>query len=98
VTVSLDTRIDAALRREGSAREFVSVLQNARKEAGLEVTDRIAVRWSCDDPDVSAALREHAEAISSEVLATEFVEGSGATRVDLNSVPVRFDLTRVEGS
>lgn len=98
VTVSLDTQVDAALRREGSAREFVSVLQNARKEAGLEVTDRIAVRWSCDDPDVSAALREHAAAISSEVLATEFVEGSGATSVDLNSVPVRFDLTRVEGS
>ncbi len=60
VTVALDLQIDDALRREGIAREFVSLLQNARKEAGLDVSDRIAVTWSSDDVDVSTALREHA--------------------------------------
>ena len=63
------------LRREGIAREFVSLLQNARKDAGLEVTDRIRVSWSCHEPEVRAALGEHAEAIAREVLAVQFAEG-----------------------
>lgn len=95
LTVALETHVDEALRREGNAREFVSLMQNARKEAGLDVTDRIALHWSCEDPDIAAALREHAGTISGEILATEFTEGPGTSQVELNSVPIKFRLTRV---
>jgi isoleucyl-tRNA synthetase len=43
ITVALDTRIDEALLREGIARELVSLLQNARKDAGLDLADRVSV-------------------------------------------------------
>jgi isoleucyl-tRNA synthetase len=94
VTVALDTRIDDALLREGIARELVSLLQNARKEAGLDIADRIAVSWQCSDPVVSTALREHADVIAKEVLALEFAEGEGAVRLEINKVPVTVTLSK----
>jgi isoleucyl-tRNA synthetase len=62
------------LRRAGLAREVVRLVQDARKTAGLEVTDRIAVTWSAAG-DVADALRDHAPAVADEVLATSFAEG-----------------------
>jgi isoleucyl-tRNA synthetase len=94
LTVVLDTAIDAALRREGFAREFVSVLQNARKQAGLEVADRIVVSWSCAEPEVRAALGEHADAIAREVLAVQFGEGPTREQSRLNEVEVGFALDK----
>jgi isoleucyl-tRNA synthetase len=98
VTVALDTTIDDALRREGIAREFTSLMQNARKDAGLEVTDRIAVSWACEDPEVSSALREHGTAIAREILAVDFLNSGGSETVELNRVPVRYTLTKAPGS
>jgi isoleucyl-tRNA synthetase len=94
LTVVLDTEIDAALRREGIAREFVSVLQNARKQAGLEVADRIRVSWSCQEPEVRAAFGEHADAIAREVLAVQFAEGPAREQSRLNEVEVGFALDK----
>jgi isoleucyl-tRNA synthetase len=94
VTVALDTRIDDALLREGIARELVSLLQNARKDAGLDIADRIAVSWQCTDPLVSAALREHADVIAKEVLAPQFGEGEGSLRLEINKVPVTVTLSK----
>jgi isoleucyl-tRNA synthetase len=48
-TVALDTELDASLRAEGTAREFVSRLQNLRKDSGFDVTDRIRVRYTASD-------------------------------------------------
>jgi isoleucyl-tRNA synthetase len=97
VTVALDTNIDDALRAEGIAREFVSVLQNARKDAGLDVTDRVTIAWACGDPVVAGALRQHAGAISKEVLAVDLREGDGTTSADINQVPIKFRLERHAG-
>jgi len=94
LTVVLDTAIDEALRREGIAREFVSVLQNARKQAGLEVADRIRVSWSCQVPEVRAALGEHADAIAHEVLAVQFVEGPTREQSRLNEHDVGFAVDK----
>ena len=77
LTVVLDTQLDADLKREGIAREFISVLQNARKQAGLEVSDRILVQWQSAEPEVREALAEHAGIVAREVLATTFAEGTG---------------------
>ncbi len=95
LTVVLDTAIDLELRREGLAREFVSVLQNARKQAGLEVADRIRVSWSCQEPEVRAAFDEHAAAIAHEVLAVQFAEGPTREQSRLNEHDVGFALDKV---
>jgi isoleucyl-tRNA synthetase len=71
-TVAIDTSITPELRREGLAREVIRLVQDARKNDGLDVTDRIALRWSARDADLSAALSEHATLIADEVLAVEY--------------------------
>jgi isoleucyl-tRNA synthetase len=94
LTVVLDTEVDPALRREGIAREFVSVLQNARKQSGLEVADRVRVSWSCEEPEVRAALAEHADAIAREVLAVAFAEGATRETSRLNEQDVGFAIDK----
>jgi isoleucyl-tRNA synthetase len=67
----LDTTLDDALRREGLARELVRAVQDARKQAGLEVADRIAL-FVEGDAAVAAALREHRDYLMSETLASDW--------------------------
>jgi len=74
-TVALDLELTDDLRRLGIAREAVRLIQEARKSAGLEISDRIALRWQASEPMVAAAMREHEGLISSEVLATAYAEG-----------------------
>jgi isoleucyl-tRNA synthetase len=71
-TVAIDTTLTPELRREGLAREVVRLIQEARKSDGLDVTDRIALRWSAHDAELAGALTEHAALIAGEVLAVEF--------------------------
>ena len=74
-TVALDLAVTAQLRAEGWAREVIRLIQDARKNDGLDVTDRIALRWSAVDADLAAALTEHRELIAGEVLAVSFGPG-----------------------
>jgi isoleucyl-tRNA synthetase len=76
-TVALDLAVTSELRAEGFAREAVRLIQDARKSAGLEVSDRIVVRWLADDPDLAAALKDSGAAIAAEVLAVSFAPGNG---------------------
>jgi isoleucyl-tRNA synthetase len=79
-TVAIDTTVTPELRREGLAREVIRLIQEARKSDGLDVTDRIALRWSARDAELAAALTEHSALIAGEVLAVEFgpAEAAGA--------------------
>jgi isoleucyl-tRNA synthetase len=74
-TVALDLELTPELRRAGLARETVRTLQEARKNAGLAVSDRIALTWASTDADLADALRTHGELVAAEVLATSFAEG-----------------------
>jgi len=76
-TVALDLAVTPALRAEGLAREVVRLIQEARKNDGLDVTDRIVLRWSASDPELAAAFGEHGELIAGEVLAVSFGPGEG---------------------
>jgi isoleucyl-tRNA synthetase len=76
-TVALDTTVSPELRREGLAREVIRLVQEARKSDGLEVTDRIWLRWSARDPEVAEALTEHAALIAGDVLAVDYGPGDG---------------------
>lgn len=70
VTVALDTQLNEALISEGLAREFVNRIQNMRKDAGYEVTDRIVVGLQAAD-EVTKAVNQFSQYISNETLANE---------------------------
>ncbi|HEY3504889.1 MAG TPA: isoleucine--tRNA ligase [Actinocatenispora sp.] len=74
-TIALDLAITPELRRAGLAREAIRLIQEARKSAGLDVADRIVLRWRATDEDTAAALSEHAALVADEVLAVDFAEG-----------------------
>jgi isoleucyl-tRNA synthetase len=76
-TVALDLEITPELRRAGVARDVVRLIQEARKASGLDVSDRITVRYEASG-DTAEALREHGSLIADEVLATGFAVGTGA--------------------
>ena len=100
VTVVLDTELTPELLAEGIAREFVSVLQQARKNLGLEVSDRVKVAYDATDSEVLAAVDNHAATIAEEVLALDFrrdtsMPGERASSESLNGRPVRFTLDKV---
>ena len=67
--VGLDTSLTEALEREGLARELVRTVQDARKQAGLDVSDRITLRID-GTPEVAAALDAHRGYVMDETLAT----------------------------
>jgi isoleucyl-tRNA synthetase len=73
--VALELELDEELRREGLAREVVRAVQEARKQAGLDVSDRIALELGGDD-ELLAAAREHEAYIAGETLATSVGYGA----------------------
>ncbi len=70
--VALELTLDDDLRREGLAREVVHAVQGARKNAGLDVSDRIALTLGGDD-ELIAAARAHEPYVTGETLATSVV-------------------------
>ncbi|MFE4176294.1 isoleucine--tRNA ligase [Streptomyces sp. NPDC056909] len=78
-TVALDLEITPELRLAGLARDAIRLIQEARKNSGLDVADRIAVRWTATSPSTTEALTEHTPLISDEVLATSFTPGTPDT-------------------
>jgi isoleucyl-tRNA synthetase len=83
--VVLDTAVTPELTAEGLARDVVRVVQQARREAGLEVSDRVAL--TLDAPDaVLAAVRAHEAFVAGEVLATSVVHGAVAEPTLVGSV------------
>jgi isoleucyl-tRNA synthetase len=80
--VALQLEIDEELRRAGLAREVVRAVQDARKNAGLEITDRIELGLG-GDGELLAVAQEHATYIAGETLATSITfgdeDGAGGT-------------------
>jgi len=80
LAVAFDTALSDELLDEGAAREVISALQRARKDAGLAVTDRVRLSLTTDDPPLLRSLETHRATIAGEVLAEqlEVVEGSAS--------------------
>ncbi|WP_329258334.1 isoleucine--tRNA ligase [Actinoallomurus sp. NBC_01490] len=68
-TIGLDLTVTPELRRAGLVREVIRLVQDARKNAGLEITDRIELWWRTTDADLDEALAEHGAEVAGEVLA-----------------------------
>jgi len=71
VEVYIDTTLTTELKQEGLMREIIRVVQAARKEAGLQVDDRILLNIETNDKDLQKATKEHAATIMAETLAVE---------------------------
>lgn len=95
LTVALNTEITGELKSEGFAREFISQVQNTRKNSGFEVTDRISVLWSSEEPEIQAALKTHKDTICREVLALSLETGACNETIDLNGLTVGLKLTKI---
>ena len=70
LTVALDITLSPALLKEGNARELVNRVQNIRKEANFELTDKILLRI-VDNTDLKDAINEFSDYICREILALE---------------------------
>jgi isoleucyl-tRNA synthetase len=78
-TVALDLELTPQLRRLGLLRDIVRIVQEARKNAGFEVTDRITLHWRVGgSPEPAETIRAHRDELAREVLATSILEGEPA--------------------
>ena len=97
ITVALDTQLTPALIQEGWAREIVSQLQSLRKDSGLEVVDRITVRYQAP-AEIAEAIEAQKAYIANEVLAlsidAENGDVQGFTEVKLNDQKALFKITK----
>ena len=72
----LDTTLTDELIKEGLAREFVSKVQQIRKQMNLEMMDNIRIRYSSDN-DAEVAIGEYKDYIKTETLALEMIMENG---------------------
>jgi isoleucyl-tRNA synthetase len=86
-SVALDLTMTPELQRAGLAREFIRAIQEARKQAGFAITDRIDVSWNTDDDQARATLTEYTGAIAEDVLALRM----GSDVVINNGYPATID-------
>lgn len=97
ITVALDTELDEALLTEGFAREFVNRVQNMRKEAGFNVTDRITIYYKAGEKP-SAMLETMAAYIQNETLAVDFSHAFRSAEytsgLDINGEVVEVSIER----
>ena len=98
LTVVLDTTLTDALIEEGYAREFVSKVQSMRKDAGFDVTDRIAITCQCGEK-LKAALENGRGIILSGVLADSLsigeASGEAVREWDINGESAVIGVKRV---
>ena len=76
-SVVYDLTITPELKREGLMREIVRHVQSARKQAGLQIDDRIVLSISSDDSEISQAVDAFADVIKAETLAVELNSAAG---------------------
>ena len=96
ITVALDLELTPELRSEGLAREVVRVVQDARRTAGLDVSDRIVLGLASTGA-VADAISAHAGTITAETLAVELredLDDEGAPSAEVDGTPVRVQVRR----
>ena len=97
LTVALDVTISEELRKEGVARELVNRIQNARKDTGLEVTDKIKLTI-LNFENLQKSISDNKEYIMSETLTKELVfvdELSNGTEIEFDTIKSRILIEKM---
>ena len=93
--VILDTELTKELLDEGYMREFVSKVQQMRKNNDYDVVDEIKIRFEADD-ELFESLNKHKDEIMSETLAVSFERTELDTEeIELNDKKIKFELERI---
>ena len=94
--IVLNTTLTEDLINEGIVREFISKIQNLRKEKDFEITDRIKLYYS-ENSEFTKAIEKYLDLIKAETLALEvIVKDVDTEAVNLNGIDVKFDVERVQ--
>ena len=92
--IILNTELTKELILEGLAREFVSKVQNMRKNADYNVSDRIYISYNGDD-DIKEMLSEFKDYVQNEVLALEITyKEEISNQIDINGHVVNIEIKR----
>ncbi len=94
LSVVLDLTLTDELIAEGLVREFVSKVQNLRKEMGFEVTDHIRIRLSAQDGSLEKVLLDNTAEIQSDVLGESMEKGEAKTPLDINGAEVLVSIEK----
>ncbi|KGL61999.1 isoleucine--tRNA ligase [Polaribacter sp. Hel1_85] len=97
LTVALDVTITEELRKEGVARELVNRIQNARKDTGLEVTDRIKLTV-LNFENLQKSITDNKDYIMSETLTKELVfvdELTNGTEIEFDTIKSRILIEKM---
>jgi isoleucyl-tRNA synthetase len=97
LTVALDITITDELQKEGIAREFVNRIQNLRKSAGFDITDKIKVKIEKLDV-INTAITAYSDYIATQTLATEIVlteKVNNPTELDFDEFKVNIFVEKV---
>jgi isoleucyl-tRNA synthetase len=95
---ALDLTITSELKSEGIAREVIRHIQSARKNAGLNIDDRIALVLSTDDDEVRTSIDSYKKVITDETLATELSSAGSkdyTTSVKIDDASLTVSLKKV---
>lgn len=94
LTVALEVELTDELRSEGMARELINRIQNLRKDAGLEITDRIDVIVG-DHDSVSRSVREFGDYVKTQVLADNIdVADNDGVKVEFDDFTTRIKIIK----
>jgi isoleucyl-tRNA synthetase len=77
LSVGLDTELTDELREAGLLRDVLRFVQDARKQLGFEVSDRIELWWTASRADTAGAIRNGAQTLAAECLAVSVTEDEG---------------------
>ncbi len=92
-TIVLDIELTPELIEEGFIREFISKIQNLRKESGFEVQNHIEIYYS-DNEKIARIIEKNKSQIADETLADLIKEGKGTNEIDLNGEKIMIELIR----
>ncbi len=92
VAIAIEGDITPELKREGLMREVVRYVQNARKQAGLNVDDRIVLQLTTTDNELQQAIAEHQTVIKAECLASFGDTDQNSTDVKVDSAKLHISL------
>ncbi len=96
-TVAVSTELTPELQREGMARDAIRFIQDSRKRAGLEVSDRIRVVYDAEG-ELARALEDFGDLVAEEILAPDFTPGQPEGRVfetEIDDMGLKISIEKV---